>query len=54
MPTPTISPWIPVVGTLGGAVLGFATSFCTVWWNSKKESDKSEGDRKRQHLEKYL
>ncbi|MDC2891232.1 hypothetical protein [Psychrosphaera algicola] len=47
----TISPWIPVVGTLGGALIGFATSFATSWWNAKKTETKEANNRKRETLE---
>ncbi len=47
----TVSPWIPVVGTLGGAVIGFATSFATSWWNAKKTETKESKNRKREILE---
>ncbi len=47
----SISPWVPVIGTLAGSVLGFASSFITTWWSSKKNSDKEEIDRKRKNLE---
>jgi hypothetical protein len=43
--------WIPVIGTLGGAIVGFATSFVTAWWNAGKAEDKASQDRKRSNLE---
>jgi hypothetical protein len=47
----TVSPWIPVVGTLGGAIIGFATSFATSWWNTQKTDTKEAKSRKRGILE---
>ncbi len=46
-----VSPWIPVAGTLGGAVIGFATNFATSWWNAKKTETKEAKNRKRETLE---
>lgn len=47
----TVNPWIPVVGTLGGAIIGFATSFVTSWFNAKKTETKESKNRKREILE---
>lgn len=47
----TLSPWIPVIGTLAGAFLGFASSFGTSWWNAKKTEVKETKNRKRETFE---
>jgi hypothetical protein len=46
--------WIPVIGTLGGALLGFAASSFTVWWNAAKADQKSLQDRNRNNLEELF
>ena len=42
---------IPVIGTLGGAIIGFATSFVTSWWIAKKTESREFKNRTRQTLE---
>ena len=34
-----MSKWIPIVGTLGGAVVGFLASFVNAWFNQRKAED---------------
>jgi hypothetical protein len=43
--------WIPVVGTLGGATLGFLASFLTTWFNNREINCRSKDDRIRNRLE---
>lgn len=43
--------WIPVVGTLGGATLGFSASFLTTWFNNREINFRSKDDRNRNRLE---
>jgi hypothetical protein len=45
------SSWIPVIGTLSGAIVGFLASFTTSWWNNKQLLIKSKEERKREKLE---
>ena len=47
----TVNPWIPVIGTLGGAIIGFATSFTASWWSAKTTETKETKNRKRETLE---
>lgn len=46
-----INLWIPVIGTLCGAMVGFATSFITSWWNVKQNISKAIKDRNRSNYE---
>jgi hypothetical protein len=46
-----MSKWIPVVGTLGGAILGFLASFVTSWFNQRKAEISGYESRERQRLE---
>ncbi len=45
------SAWLPVVGTLLGAAVGFAASFAVAWFNQQKSELASKGDRQRVRLE---
>jgi hypothetical protein len=46
-----MSKWIPVVGTLGGAALGFLASFVTAWFNQRKVEISGKEGRERLRLE---
>jgi len=46
-----MSKWIPVVGTLGGAVVGFLASFVNAWFNQRKAEISGKESRERQRLE---
>lgn len=48
---PTVNQWIPIIGTLGGAVIGFATSFAVSLLNAKKTETKEAKNRKRETYE---
>lgn len=43
--------WMPVLGTLLGATLGFAASFVVAWFNQRKSELTAKSDRRRTRLE---
>jgi hypothetical protein len=43
--------WLPVIGTLLGAIVGFAASFLVAWFNQRKSEEIARGDRRRVRLE---
>ena len=47
----SFSKWIPIVGTLGGATLGFSASLLTTWFNNRAINLRSKDDRNRNRLE---
>jgi hypothetical protein len=48
----TLAQWATVVGTLGGAALGFAASFFTALYNRKSESKEQKEGRDRNRFER--
>lgn len=50
-PVSEMSKWIPVVGTLGGAIVGFLSSFVTTRFNQRKGEISAKESRERQRLE---
>ena len=47
-----VNQWIPVMGTLGGALLGFVAMFATAVFKQRSEHSKAEQDRTRARLER--
>lgn len=47
-----ISQWIPVLGTLGGALLGFFASFFTALFTKSREAKQQREERNRQRIER--
>ena len=47
----SFSKWIPIVGTLGGATLGFSASLLTTWFNNRAAYLRGKDDRNRNRLE---
>jgi hypothetical protein len=43
--------WLPIVGTLSGAAIGFFGSSLTTWFNNREIKSRSEDDRTRNRLE---
>ncbi|MBL0699631.1 MAG: hypothetical protein JJV92_01965 [Desulfosarcina sp.] len=47
-----ITPWIPVIATLCGALFGLFASFAIAYFNKSTEDRKDKDDRNRKRLEK--
>jgi hypothetical protein len=47
-----ISQWAPVLGTLGGAILGFLASFLTAIFSKSRESKEQREERDRRRIER--
>ena len=44
--------WVPVIGTLGGALLGFLASFLTAFFTKSRESKEQREERDRRRIER--
>ena len=47
-----ITQWVPVIGTLGGALLGFFASFLTALFTKSRESKEQREERDRRRIER--
>lgn len=43
--------WIPVIGTLSGAIIGFGAAFLTAWFNQRRAEQVARNNRRRDRLE---
>lgn len=50
--TSSISNWIPIIGTLSGAVIGLLASFIIAFFNKSTDERKAKNDRDRSRIEK--